>query len=127
MVEVILQRLRALLRECVVHTQQGVRVGVAGVQRVRAVAREVDVALDVHLIVAGIRGALEVVAELEGVRALDLAQGVHDLPDQEALVEGPEDACIGETAGARDRAETDGRDQAGSVGVGIEQRDVNTG
>ena len=32
-----------------------------------------------------------------------------------------------DAAGARDRAETDGRDQAGSVGVGIEQRDVNTG
>ena len=127
MVEVVLVRLPIRLRVGVVYAQQSVREGVAGVQRIGGVVRKVEIALDVGLIVAGIGSALEIEAELEHVRTVDLAQVVHDLPDQEALLEGSEDAGIDGRADAGDPAESQAGDQVALVGVWIEQRRGDAG
>src|SRR5439155_3135028 len=121
-IEGVLIALDARLRVAGINTQQGVRERVSGVERIRRVGAEIDIALDVVLRVAGVRGALEVKARLKNMVPADLGDVVHGLPDQEALVESSEDAGVGDARDGRgtdaaDATEGEARNQVRSVGV----------
>jgi len=82
--------LGACLGVSVVNTQQNIGEGIASVERVGGVISEVNVALDMILGVACVRGPLIIEAELEGMLPADLRQVVNKVVDNEMLVEGSE-------------------------------------
>ena len=131
-VEVLAVGFRARLRVRGVDAEQRVRERIAGVQRVGAGGREVDVRLHVRLRVARVRGALIVEAGLERVLPRALREVVDEVVDHEPLVERAEDRRIDRAAvraggDARDPAERQAGDQVGRVRVGKQQRRVDPG